>query len=834
MKCYHDSRNDGYRRPYGAIQPGTDVTFALDVWDGFDITVALRTWIDGVGESRYEMSASEPAPGVEAPTRYRTTITPDTAGVVWYQFAILDANGREQRYGALDGRTGGEGALFDWEPPSFQLTVYDPSDEGRSRLVAERKRIFEDALSSFLCGRSSAHDLVEAIEAAHENAPLESRGNLFGLLAHCDKVRLLARFAGDPGNADCGAESDDGVFSALEEWQRGLARGRLWNACLLEMLWCGLSAPYGNSSDPDDVFGPESIAAWKLVDEECGTIVCNVADLRRTLPELAGNSFTQFALNDDVFGFMARDDARADFAACVLVNRSIEQGHDVSVPLAGEAVSDVCDGYDVQVVTAPEAPQPPEALPAAERCACVHLHPRGSAVLYFHPYARLNRAMDAGVGVLAHITSIPAGRKPGTLGAPARKFVDWLAKAGVQYWQVLPVNPTDMFGSPYAGISAFAGNTWLLEGGFDLASIADSNCIPSDGDASFRAFCEYEADWLEPYAYFMAIRQKLGEEKPWQDWPAQYRTFDPDTLGGDEDLRAHAETWRRAQFAFEQQWHALRSYANERGVQIIGDMPIYVSADSADTWANPAMFQLGPDGKPAVVAGCPPDNFAEEGQVWGNPVYDWDILRESGYAWWIRRLERAFSLYDWVRLDHFIGFARYFSIPNGQKALAGAYRPGPGEDLFRIAFEKFGPLPIVAEDLGTITPAIRALGAVCGFPGMDIVQFADGNDPLSGYTPRPGKIVYTGTHDNQTLVGYCAERYPDLDAAETAGLLMDKVLTCGAPVAIVPLQDVIGLDDSARMNVPGTAEGNWIWRAKATDVRNATSAMRSIVSRHKR
>ena len=242
-------------------------------------------------------------------------------------------------------------------------------------------------------------------------------------------------------------------------------------------------------------------------------------------------------------------------------------------------------------------------------------------------------------------------------------------------------------------------------------------------------------------------------------------------------------------------------------------MPIYVSADSADVWAHPELFQLGSDGKPEVVAGCPPDAFAVEGQIWGNPVYDWGAMCADGYRWWLRRLQRAFDLYDFVRLDHFIGFSRYFSIPVGSKATEGAYRLGPGFPFFRLAREKLGQLPVIAEDLGLLTPRVRALVADCGFLGMDIIQFADGGDPLVSYEPRPEKIVYSGTHDNQTLLGFVRDRYPDEDEDDAAIALIEMVVSSSAPVCIVPLQDLKMLGDEARMNVPGVAEGNWAWQA---------------------
>ena len=316
----------------------------------------------------------------------------------------------------------------------------------------------------------------------------------------------------------------------------------------------------------------------------------------------------------------------------------------------------------------------------------------------------------------------------------------------------------------------------------------------------------------------MAIRSSYGSGKPWWKWPQRFRSFDARVIGADPELAERAEAFRREQFAFERQWRDLRAYANARGVCIVGDMPIYVSADSADVWAHPELFQLGPDGTPDVVAGCPPDAFSADGQKWGNPVYDWDAALADGCTWWLQRLKRAFDLYDYVRLDHFIGFSRYFCIPAGQKATMGTYRLGPGYAFFKLAHDALGPLPVIAEDLGLITPRVRALADACGFAGMDIVQFVDGNDPLAGYAPRPGKIAYTGTHDNQTLLGYVRQRYPGIDAHEAAERLMHAVATCGAPVCVLPLQDLAGLGDEARMNVPGTAEGNWAWQATPADL----------------
>ena len=398
------------------------------------------------------------------------------------------------------------------------------------------------------------------------------------------------------------------------------------------------------------------------------------------------------------------------------------------------------------------------------------------------------KPLEPGTGVLAHVTSLPGP----CFGDDTRRFIDLLAEAGVRYWQILPLNPTDPYGSPYAGISAFAGNASLLNND-DAVAISDASA-----ETAFQDFCEREHSWLDQYAAFMQERS-----------------------GADPDVT------RRAQFAFDRSWLDLRAYANERGVQIIGDLPIYVGSDSADVWAHPELFQLDENGNPAIIAGCPPDDFAPEGQRWGNPIYDWDAMAQHGYSWWIDRLRRAFELYDIVRLDHFIGFAHYYSIPADRPATEGFYRPGPGIELFRQAHAELGPLPVIAEDLGYVTDEVRQLVADCGFAGMSVVQFTD--DPLRDYSPPANTIAYSGTHDNQTLIGYCQSRYPERDPRETADILLSSVRDCAAPIRVFPLQDLLGLGDEARMNTPGTTEGNWTWRLDELD-ESLQKALRRIAT----
>ena len=341
------------------------------------------------------------------------------------------------------------------------------------------------------------------------------------------------------------------------------------------------------------------------------------------------------------------------------------------------------------------------------------------------------------------------------------------------------------------------------------AALASLEKIGNDPD--YLRFCDENDYWLTPYATFRAAKELLGG-MPWQEWPEPYRTYSP-RLAGDPKLRQAIEGHRRLQYKFQCEWDALLDYAHERGIKIIGDMPMYVSVDSADVWSEPDIFDLDESGYPRRQAGAPGDAFAPEGQVWGNPTYRWDILREQNYNWWLRRFSRALKLYDVVRLDHFIGFSSYFAVPAGKGAADGAYAFGPGVELFEIARRQFGPLPFIAEDLGAITPAVRGLVAATGIPGMDVVQFAD-SDVRESYDPQPGAVVYTGTHDNQTLVGFCESRYgmEREDAVEMADAIARRALATDANVAVMPLQDVLQLGDEARMNVPGVA-GGWRWYA---------------------
>ena len=661
------------------------------------------------------------------------------------------------------------------------------------------------ALLAFVRNQIGAPEMAARLEQLRENYPRDAFFSCLNLLGSHDRERLFTML-GDAPDPDTLSDEECAAFR-LDEGHASLAMSRLWLTVLLQMTLPGVPCVYyGDERGMEGFRDPYNRAAfpWDGGRMDCATVFRNAIAVRKALPVLTTGDFEPFADGEDVFGFWRRGEDGE--CVCVLANASLHDAHTVRVPMAGEAVSDVVSGTVPAVV---------------DGCAEAFLWPLGTAVLHFHKQRRLQEPLEPGMGVLCHVTSLPNEGRPGTLGAPARRFVDWLAECGQTYWQVLPVNPADGYGSPYAGLAAFAGNTCLLEKDPEdvLAELKDV-----DDDPDYQAFLEKNKYWLTPYATFRAIKDLLGEG-PWQEWPDAYARFSPG-LARRVELADGVDRHRKLQYEFQREWDDLKAYANERGVKIVGDMPMYVSGDSADVWAERDIFELDERGYAQVQAGCPGDSFDPEGQLWGNPTYRWDVLAARGYDWWLARLERAVETYDYVRLDHFIGFSSYYKIAKGKPAREGSFSFGPGLDLFRAAYQKLGPLPFIAEDLGVITPAVRALIAETGIPGMDIVQFSDG-DVREGYEPKPGTVTFTGTHDNQTLLGFCQSRFglEGDEAAQMADRIATSVLGSENDVAIMPLQDVLGLDDAARMNVPGVAEGNWSWQAAWEDVVAATGRL---------
>ncbi len=460
-------------------------------------------------------------------------------------------------------------------------------------------------------------------------------------------------------------------------------------------------------------------------------------------------------------------------------------------------------------------------------------------------------------GILLPIFSLPSPYGVGTLGAEARRFVDFLSAAGQRYWQILPLCPTGYGDSPYSGFSTFAGNPYFIDldtlcaEGYLKKSEIRACAFTQDGQvhydelyekryplfrkayarflkntpADFGAFCA-ENDWLEDYALFAALKDQNGG-KAWQEWPEPLRRRRKGALEkAGQALSREVTFWKFLQYLFYRQWADLKRYANDRGVRLIGDLPIYVALDSADVWAEPGQFQLDRDLRPTEVAGVPPDAFTADGQLWGNPLYNWEKMRRGGYAWWMRRIAHQRDFCDVLRIDHFRGFEAYYAIPAGEPtARNGRWLPGPGLDFFKVMEEKVGAFPIIAEDLGFLTDGVRQLLADTGFPGMKVLEFAfSGED--SDYLPHNytrSCVVYTGTHDNSTVLGWLQSADPGEAAFAAAYLnltaregfhwgLMRAAWSSVADLAVVQMQDVLGLGDEARINTPSTLGPNWRWR----------------------
>ena len=472
-------------------------------------------------------------------------------------------------------------------------------------------------------------------------------------------------------------------------------------------------------------------------------------------------------------------------------------------------------------------------------------------------------------GVLLHPTSLPGRFGIGDLGNEAFAFVDWLAGAGQSLWQVLPLGPTGYGDSPYQCFSALAGNPLLIslerladDGLLTAGELSDTPAFPAERvdygpviwfkwerltraaerfrshangerQAEFEAFCAHHAGWLDDFALFMAIKQHHGGA-PWNTWSPELIARDPGALAQwREQMAGPVFLHKVVQFYFFRQWSAVKSYANSRGIQIIGDIPIYVAMDSADAWGNQHLFHFDSKGQPTVVAGVPPDYFSPTGQLWGNPLYRWDKMAETGFAWWIQRFRMAYAQADILRVDHFRGFYDYWEVPAGETtAINGRWLLGPGAPLFRAVRDALGPVRIIAEDLGMFTlesrAGVDALRAEFGFPGMKVLQFAFGgglDDPFlpHNYT-SPDWVAYTGTHDNDTTRGWweatstererdSARRYLGCDGSDIAWDLIRLVWASVAQTAIAPAQDLLNLGHEARMNTPSVSgPPNWCWR----------------------
>lgn len=471
-------------------------------------------------------------------------------------------------------------------------------------------------------------------------------------------------------------------------------------------------------------------------------------------------------------------------------------------------------------------------------------------------------------GVLMHISSLPGDYGIGTFGENAYSFVDFLYESGQTYWQILPLCPTSYGDSPYQSFSTFAGNPYFI----DLETLEKQGYLKADeyknvnwGDdpekvdygllyverrkvfkkvqkhffdnlpKDYDDFCSKNSFWLDDFALFMAVKYEHSGNA-FSEWEDAIRKREPNALDKyRKKCKEQIDYYKMLQYLFFEQWGALKAYANDKGIKIIGDLPIYVALDSADVWSSPVQFMLDDDMRPIEVSGCPPDAFSEDGQLWGNPLYNWDYMKEDRYSWWVNRIRMALKMYDVVRIDHFRGFDSYYCIKaDSDTAKEGVWRKGPGMDLFKALKEQLGKVPIIAEDLGFLTDSVRRLLKQSKFPGMKVLQFAFDSREESDYLPHNYEkncVVYTGTHDNDTVLGWQkSTKRSDVRFAKkymncTRDLNLAMIRCAHASVAdtsIITMQDIIGLGSEGRMNTPSTVGGNWQWRALDKDINSET------------
>lgn len=468
--------------------------------------------------------------------------------------------------------------------------------------------------------------------------------------------------------------------------------------------------------------------------------------------------------------------------------------------------------------------------------------------------------LTRGAGILLSVTSLPSPYGIGTMGEDAFQFIDLLVDLRQRYWQVLPLGPTSFGDSPYQSFSAFAGNPYLIdmnllvkEGLLSMSEVQSFNWGEDEkhvdyatlfenrfkvlqmafdrfdtGKESFQTFCEEQKDWLSDYSFFMALKTFFGN-RDWTQWDAGLRNREQPYMDEyQEILKEQILFWKFCQYKFFEQWNRLHRYAKRKGIQIIGDIPLYVAMDSADVWADRKQFKLNSNGEPIEVAGCPPDAFSDDGQRWGNPLYDWDYMEKDDFNWWSRRMKASADLYDVIRIDHFIGVVKFYSIPAGDTtARNGKWNKGPGKKLTDAIEKAVGDSKIIAEDLGVAVPAVKKLLNKIGWPGMRIMLFAFDGNPMNEHLPHNydngNLVVYAGTHDNETVVGYFRDKteyelaylYEYLNIGnkeEIPDAIIRQAYASVADVAIMQMQDILHLGNEARMNLPSTVGSNWQWR----------------------
>ncbi len=647
---------------------------------------------------------------------------------------------------------------------------------------------FRTACIDFMLGRLDPEGFRARLTSLQENYPPENFYGAFNVIGSHDRQRILTTLGDAP--AEESLREQEKAHYRLPGDKYVLARNRLKMLSLIQFTMPGIPCIYyGDEVGMQGYADPYNRGPypWNHEDWDLYQHYRALTTLRQQYPVFACGKYQAQAFGDHVYGCRRWD---ADTNVQVLVNRGIFEHETVELKMEAPYAFDLLAARYLE--------------PDEDGTLSVALPPLTGAVIQF--MEQKTPAPDLGhiAGVVCHLSAIP-GRNGKADLTDGFAFVDFLAKAGQSLWQVLPLNPCGFGGSPYYSPAVFAGDP----------SFIDRDREPDW--TGYDAFCAENRHWLDDYALFMAIKDAHGGAR-WQEWPeAERDCADPAALR--EAYADVSEDYRRDQFWFWSQWQALRDYAHSKGVRIMGDIPLGVADDSVDVWAHRELFELDERGFPARTAGVPPDYFSADGQNWGNPVFHWPALERTGYRWWLDRLGHAVRYFDLVRLDHFRGFSEFFSIPAGKNGRWGGWRPGPGYKLFQAAEAEFGKLPILAEDLGELDAGVYRLLALTGFPGMDIYQF-DGERMLA-MPPEvaAGRAFYGSSHDNQTLPAWCAEHGESLDD------VVRKLYGSPAGLVMLQLQDLLGLGDEARFNLPGTVgPQNWSWQAEAGSLTDDVAA----------
>ena len=721
---------------------------------------------------------------------------------------------------------------------------------------------FRAHIIDFILGNIDGKVCMRRLESLRENYPKENFYAMMNLIGSHDMIRIMTVF-GEAPYYDKMPTLDQINFKLDEEHEK-LAKSRLLMAALWQMTYPGVPCVYYGDEiamqgfkDPTNrrpykwADGDDNIRQQykKFIAERNNHTVLQTGEL---LPLHAKGDIVAYARvirnGRDVFGQEAENDSYI-----AAFNRSLDKKHEVSFEVSDFASGVFVNAFDSE-----------EKYPVIRGKVTITIKPLEGVLLHHVPQ---KQNYDRRAGILLHPTSLPSKYGIGDFGKEAYEFIDYLKAAGQSIWQILPLNPVGFSYSPYQSPSAFAGNPMLIslddliERGLldqsDVQTITSRNAVDFDrvitlkttcikkafdnfvsqnnGDLhkEFNNFCSKEAYWLDDYALFMSIK-KDNRGKDWTDWSDEVKQRDEAALSKLRDkLSDEIKFEQFQQFIFTTQWNKLHAYAKERSIDILGDMPIFISGDSSDVWANQKLFKLNKDGTPYKVAGVPPDYFSETGQLWGNPQYDWEVMKEDKYKWWKLRFKKLFETVDIVRIDHFRGFESYWEVDGDEKtAINGEWKKGPGKPFFDDIEKEFGDLSlrIVAEDLGIITDEVEELRNDCDFPGMKILHFelSFNEDGRIGFVAPENSLVYTGTHDNNTTVGWFMEDVDNSSKASIAELLgadvrrpddvcqklIEFAYASYARFAILPMQDVLKLDSHSRMNTPGTVGTNWKWRLK--------------------